>query len=145
MSDILLLFLRSHVSAPRKEKGIFSRLVFSIVTFRHNAYGQVPYAKEFGIKICTQLASVEAWILPPPRVYERALFNVFKHFSPFAKYFICLFSLSTMTPAAKGTACVKLAVGLTIFSYRRSIISSVSWLIAALTGTNTPASLLVLQ
>ncbi|KAK9062846.1 hypothetical protein SSX86_020036 [Deinandra increscens subsp. villosa] len=37
-------------------------------TVRHNAYGQDPYAKEFGIKISTQLASVEARILPPPRL-----------------------------------------------------------------------------
>ncbi|KAL8245916.1 hypothetical protein R6Q59_007132, partial [Mikania micrantha] len=37
-------------------------------TVRHNAYGQDPYAREFGIKISTQLASVEARILPPPRL-----------------------------------------------------------------------------
>ncbi|KVI07875.1 Argonaute/Dicer protein, PAZ [Cynara cardunculus var. scolymus] len=35
-------------------------------TVSHNAYGQDPYAKEFGIKISQKLASVEARILPPP-------------------------------------------------------------------------------
>ncbi|KAJ9552866.1 hypothetical protein OSB04_016911 [Centaurea solstitialis] len=35
-------------------------------TVTHNAYGQDPYAKEFGIKISQKLASVEARILPPP-------------------------------------------------------------------------------
>lgn len=37
-------------------------------TVSHNAYGQDPYAKEFGIKISQNLASVEARILPPPRL-----------------------------------------------------------------------------
>lgn len=37
-------------------------------TVSHNAYGQDPYAKEFGIKISTKLANVEARILPPPRL-----------------------------------------------------------------------------
>ncbi|GKD75574.1 argonaute 1-like protein, partial [Tanacetum coccineum] len=37
-------------------------------TVRHNAYAQDPYAREFGIKISTNLASVEARILPPPRL-----------------------------------------------------------------------------
>ncbi|XP_076896843.1 protein argonaute 1-like [Bidens hawaiensis] len=35
-------------------------------TVRENAYDQDPYAKEFGIKISTEPASVEARILPPP-------------------------------------------------------------------------------
>ncbi|XVF63037.1 hypothetical protein PTKIN_Ptkin09bG0056400 [Pterospermum kingtungense] len=35
-------------------------------TVQHNAYGQDPYAKEFGIKISEKLASVEARILPAP-------------------------------------------------------------------------------
>ncbi|KAL2661786.1 hypothetical protein AAZV13_02G002500 [Glycine max] len=35
-------------------------------TIQHNAYGQDPYAKEFGIKISEKLASVEARILPAP-------------------------------------------------------------------------------
>ena len=33
-----------------------------------NAYHKDPYAQEFGIKIDEQLASVEARVLPPPRV-----------------------------------------------------------------------------
>jgi eukaryotic translation initiation factor 2C len=37
-------------------------------TVRHNAYAEDPYAKEFGIKISEQLASVEARILPAPRL-----------------------------------------------------------------------------
>ncbi|XP_010534204.1 PREDICTED: protein argonaute 1-like [Tarenaya hassleriana] len=35
-------------------------------TVHHNAYGEDPFAKEFGIKISANLASVEARILPPP-------------------------------------------------------------------------------
>ncbi|GLJ52618.1 hypothetical protein SUGI_1119890 [Cryptomeria japonica] len=35
-------------------------------TVYHNAYGQDPYAKEFGLKISDKLASVEARILPAP-------------------------------------------------------------------------------
>ncbi|XP_060171166.1 protein argonaute 1-like [Lycium barbarum] len=35
-------------------------------TVRHNAYGDDPYAKEFGIKISEKLAQVEARILPAP-------------------------------------------------------------------------------
>ncbi|EEF36112.1 protein argonaute 1 [Ricinus communis] len=35
-------------------------------TVHHNAYGNDPYAKEFGIKISEKLASVEARILPAP-------------------------------------------------------------------------------
>ncbi|XWS39260.1 hypothetical protein CRYUN_Cryun18bG0035600 [Craigia yunnanensis] len=35
-------------------------------TVQHNAYDQDPYAKEFGIKISENLASVEARILPAP-------------------------------------------------------------------------------
>ncbi|OWM82968.1 hypothetical protein CDL15_Pgr005368 [Punica granatum] len=35
-------------------------------TVRHNAYGEDPYAKEFGIKISEKLAQVEARILPAP-------------------------------------------------------------------------------
>lgn len=35
-------------------------------TVHHNAYGEDPYAKEFGIKISATLASVEARILPAP-------------------------------------------------------------------------------
>jgi eukaryotic translation initiation factor 2C len=34
----------------------------------HNAYHEDPYAKEFGIKISERLASVEARVLPAPRV-----------------------------------------------------------------------------
>ena len=34
----------------------------------HNAYYEDPYAQEFGIKIDEKLASVEARVLPPPRV-----------------------------------------------------------------------------
>jgi len=34
----------------------------------HNSYHEDPYAKEFGIKISERLASVEARILPAPRV-----------------------------------------------------------------------------
>ncbi|GMI71480.1 ARGONAUTE 1 [Hibiscus trionum] len=37
-----------------------------IRTVRQNAYHADPYAKEFGIKISEELASVEARILPPP-------------------------------------------------------------------------------
>ncbi|KAL1820630.1 hypothetical protein ACET3Z_015499 [Daucus carota] len=37
-------------------------------TVQYNSYGQDPYAKEFGIKISDRLASVEARILPPPRL-----------------------------------------------------------------------------
>ena len=36
----------------------------------HNAYFEDPYAQEFGIKIDERLASVEARVLPPPRVSE---------------------------------------------------------------------------
>ena len=36
----------------------------------HNAYYEDPYAQEFGIKIDEQLASVEARVLPPPRVSQ---------------------------------------------------------------------------
>lgn len=39
-------------------------------TVRHNRYDQDPYAQEFGIKISDRMASVEARILPPPRVIE---------------------------------------------------------------------------
>jgi eukaryotic translation initiation factor 2C len=35
---------------------------------KHNAYQDDPYAKEFGIKISDRLASVEARILPAPRL-----------------------------------------------------------------------------
>jgi len=34
----------------------------------HNAYFEDPYAQEFGIKIDERLASVEARVLPPPRL-----------------------------------------------------------------------------
>jgi hypothetical protein len=37
-------------------------------TVHHNAYYEDPYAQEFGIKIDERLASVEARVLPPPRV-----------------------------------------------------------------------------
>eukprot|EP00262_Sarcandra_glabra_P017248 TRINITY_DN5837_c0_g3_i1.p1 TRINITY_DN5837_c0_g3~~TRINITY_DN5837_c0_g3_i1.p1 ORF type:complete len:696 (-),score=80.34 TRINITY_DN5837_c0_g3_i1:231-2252(-) len=37
-----------------------------IQTVHHNAYRNDPYAKEFGIKISNELASVDARILPPP-------------------------------------------------------------------------------
>ncbi|GKV21484.1 hypothetical protein SLEP1_g31460 [Rubroshorea leprosula] len=40
-------------------------------TVSHNAYHEDPYAKEFGIKISEQLASVEARTLPAPRVEKR--------------------------------------------------------------------------
>lgn len=35
---------------------------------KHNAYEKDDYAQEFGIKISDRLASVEARILPAPRV-----------------------------------------------------------------------------
>ncbi|KAL5732174.1 argonaute 1B [Ranunculus cassubicifolius] len=41
-------------------------------TVQHNAYDRDPYAKEFGIKICNKLATVEARILPPPRLQYHA-------------------------------------------------------------------------
>nr|CAB3459881.1 unnamed protein product [Digitaria exilis] len=37
-------------------------------TVQHNAYSEDPYAQEFGIKIDERLASVEARVLPPPRL-----------------------------------------------------------------------------
>ncbi|CAM0944728.1 unnamed protein product [Alopecurus aequalis] len=37
-------------------------------TVNHNAYHEDPYAQEFGIRIDDRLASVEARILPPPRL-----------------------------------------------------------------------------
>ncbi|CAI9113305.1 OLC1v1013879C1 [Oldenlandia corymbosa var. corymbosa] len=37
-----------------------------LTTVRHNAYGDDPFAKEFGIRISDRLAQVEARILPPP-------------------------------------------------------------------------------
>uniref|UniRef100_A0A453CM25 Piwi domain-containing protein n=5 Tax=Triticinae TaxID=1648030 RepID=A0A453CM25_AEGTS len=37
-------------------------------TVHHNAYYEDPYAQEFGIKIDERLASVEARVLPPPRL-----------------------------------------------------------------------------
>ncbi|KQK00677.1 protein argonaute 1A isoform X2 [Brachypodium distachyon] len=37
-------------------------------TVNHNAYHEDPYAQEFGIRIDKKLASVEARILPPPRL-----------------------------------------------------------------------------
>lgn len=37
-------------------------------TVKHNAYGEDPYAKEFGIKISEKLAQVEARVLPAPWV-----------------------------------------------------------------------------
>ena len=37
-------------------------------TVNHNAYHEDPYAREFGIRIDERLASVEARVLPPPRV-----------------------------------------------------------------------------
>jgi eukaryotic translation initiation factor 2C len=37
-------------------------------TVNHNAYHEDPYAQEFGIRIDGRLASVEARVLPPPRV-----------------------------------------------------------------------------
>jgi hypothetical protein len=39
-------------------------------TVTHNAYHEDPYAQEFGIRIDERLASVEARVLPPPRVSE---------------------------------------------------------------------------
>jgi eukaryotic translation initiation factor 2C len=35
---------------------------------KYNAYQDDPYAKEFGINISDRMASVEARILPAPRV-----------------------------------------------------------------------------
>lgn len=43
-------------------------ICFAIQTVQHNAYDQDPYAKEFGIKISENLASVEARVLPAPWV-----------------------------------------------------------------------------
>jgi len=37
-------------------------------TVHHNAYFEDPYAQEFGIRIDERLASVEARVLPPPRL-----------------------------------------------------------------------------
>ncbi|KAF7090396.1 hypothetical protein CFC21_093152 [Triticum aestivum] len=37
-------------------------------TVNHNAYHEDPYAREFGIRIDERLASVEARVLPPPRL-----------------------------------------------------------------------------
>lgn len=39
-------------------------------TVHHNAYGNDPYAKEFGIKISEKLAQVEARVLPAPWVMK---------------------------------------------------------------------------
>ncbi|RLN27559.1 protein argonaute 10 [Panicum miliaceum] len=39
-----------------------------VKTVHHNAYFEDPYAQEFGIKIDERLASVEARVLPPPRL-----------------------------------------------------------------------------
>jgi len=39
-------------------------------TVHHNAYSEDPYAQEFGIRIDERLASVEARVLPPPKVSE---------------------------------------------------------------------------
>jgi hypothetical protein len=39
-------------------------------TVHQNAYFDDPYAQEFGIKIDERLATVEARVLPPPKVYE---------------------------------------------------------------------------
>lgn len=48
--------------------------VFSFFqTVQHNEYGSDRYAQEFGIKISDKLASVEARILPAPRVKENLL------------------------------------------------------------------------
>lgn len=41
-----------------------------VQTVHHNAYGNDPYAKEFGIKISESLAQVEARVLPPPWVIK---------------------------------------------------------------------------
>lgn len=41
---------------------------FLMQTVQQNAYDQDPYAKEFGIKISENLASVEARVLPAPWV-----------------------------------------------------------------------------
>ncbi|CAN0891403.1 Protein argonaute 1 [Linum grandiflorum] len=46
---------------PERERDI-------VQTVKHNAYHEDPYAKEFGIKISQNLASVEARILPAPRL-----------------------------------------------------------------------------
>ena len=43
----------------------------------HNSYHEDPYAKEFGIKISERLASIEARILPAPRVGWDPLMCVF--------------------------------------------------------------------
>ncbi|XP_066359800.1 protein argonaute 1B-like isoform X3 [Miscanthus floridulus] len=37
-------------------------------TVHHNAYSEDPYAQEFGIRIDERLASVEARVLPPPKL-----------------------------------------------------------------------------
>lgn len=58
---------------------VISSLQVQVFTFRalsysgvqmvkHNAYEKDDYAQEFGIKISDRLASVEARILPAPRV-----------------------------------------------------------------------------
>uniref|UniRef100_A0ACD5ZLP7 Uncharacterized protein n=2 Tax=Avena sativa TaxID=4498 RepID=A0ACD5ZLP7_AVESA len=41
---------------------------FGYQTVNHNAYHEDPYAQEFGIRIDGRLASVEARVLPPPRL-----------------------------------------------------------------------------
>ncbi|KAM3223197.1 hypothetical protein ACQJBY_056880 [Aegilops geniculata] len=47
---------------PRDRERDISQMV------KHNAYQEDPYAKEFGIKISDRLASVDARILPAPRL-----------------------------------------------------------------------------
>lgn len=54
------------MSSPEFDKSFFS----VCQTVHHNAYHEDPYAKEFGIKISPKLASVEARVLPAPRVIK---------------------------------------------------------------------------
>ena len=47
---------------------------------KHNAYQDDPYAKEFGINISDRLASVEARILPAPRVGWTILVKISRYY-----------------------------------------------------------------
>jgi hypothetical protein len=83
----------------------FSAFLF-YQTVHHNAYYEDPYAQEFGIKIDERLASVEARVLPPPRVrlsgcdYNQLIFHIGHIFciATDYKFFFCI-NLSTMTVA----------------------------------------------
>ena len=67
MSDVFLQIIVCATSVYNSCPS-FLFCLFETQMVKHNAYQEDPYAKEFGIKISDCLASVDARILPAPRV-----------------------------------------------------------------------------